>query len=96
MTTEALSFFEIVRRQDDRDPCCIESAEEFVHPMPEFEIDSSRRLIEYEKMGIMDECASNHEATLHTTGECTSLHISLVPEPESLQVFLDIGSCFFS
>jgi hypothetical protein len=95
IATEILCLLEIVSGEDDCDSRLIQLPEKIIHPESELEIYSGGRLIEDEKVWIMDECSGNHQSSLHTSRESTRCNIPLFPESEGFEVLFNIGPGLF-
>src|SRR5205823_9074206 len=73
LVAELRRLLHVVRREEERLAGSLEPAQTLPDEMSGLRVESRRRLVEHEQLGIVDERASNQQAALHPPGQLVDL-----------------------
>src|SRR5690606_41438221 len=78
----------IVRGENDGDSLTIQLGQKRPHGAAQLDIDASSGLVENQQTRLMDQRSSDHQASLHAAREHPRGDVTLVPEPELIEITL--------
>ncbi|CAM5473184.1 hypothetical protein SSTU70S_05805 [Stutzerimonas stutzeri] len=87
VAAQLLGFFQVVRGEDDGDALTIQFGEERPHRAAQLDVHARCRLVEDQQARLVDQRAGDHQPALHAAGEHSRGHVTLVPQPQLMQIF---------